>query len=101
MTQQQQTNRPPHNPHGLKRNCREVRGFDYRAGVPCERTAREWREIRQQVIEAGGFIKWYRGEMWLFDKKLVFLYEVYFGDGNELARGGIRADAGECDDEQH
>ena len=87
-----------YNPNGNKRTCREIRGFDYREGLPCERTAREWREIRQAIIEAGGFVKWHHGEMWLFNSKLVFLYEVYFRDGNPLGEDHV---SNEADSDEH
>jgi hypothetical protein len=65
---------------------RQIRGFDYRAGVPCARTAREWREIRAAILEGGGHSKWHRGELWLFDNKLAFVFEVYMRDANRELR---------------
>jgi hypothetical protein len=55
-------------------------GFDYTAGEECSHTAREWNEIRDAILKAGGFAKWYCGELWLRSAKLTLLYEIYYQD---------------------
>jgi hypothetical protein len=67
-------------PNRKRRARRAIAGFDYRTGEHIEKSAREWRDLRESIIADGGFAKWCHGEQWLFSKHRAWLYEIYYRD---------------------